>query len=130
MNRVPGTARGADELVARIGNEGRSRVADQRHRLGPEPREDPVAFGFAAMIVIYRHRRGRLDMSEQFGGNALVLGQDQRGPAQCVAGARGQIGKIADRGRDDIEAGGERFGHRGRSWHFLFSCGKRAAHRW
>ena len=107
VDRMTGTPRGADQLVAGIGNERGAGVADQRHHLAPEPSEDPVAFGLARMIVIDRHRRRRRHVSKQFGGDALVLGKDQGCTAQGFGSACGQVGKIADRGRHDIQAGSE-----------------------
>ena len=76
-----------------------------------QPGDDAVAFSLAAMVVIDRHRRGRRHVGEQFGGDALVLGKDQARAAQGIGGARGEIGKIADRRRHDIEAGGQGYGH-------------------
>ena len=77
VHRMTGGARGADQFITGIGDERRSGIADQRHCLGAELPKDPVALGFAAMIVIDRHRRCRLDVGKQFCGNALVFGQDQ-----------------------------------------------------
>jgi hypothetical protein len=61
------------------------------------------------MIVIGNHRPLDADMAEQLGRDPAVLDRDQVGPARIVGGARRQIGEIADRGRDDIEAGGSAF---------------------
>ena len=69
---------------------------------------DPVGI----VIVIGEHRPLRADMGEQPGGDPAVLDRDQVGARQYVGGARAQIGEIADRGGDDIEAGFERIVHR------------------
>ena len=51
--------------------------------------------------MICRHRRFRADVRKQFGGNALVLGQDIIGAAQGFGGAWRHVAKIADWRRDD-----------------------------
>ena len=57
--------------------------------------------------MIGRHRPLYADMTEQLRGDAAVLDRDQVGARQHVGRARRKIGEIADRGRDDIEAGFE-----------------------
>ena len=57
-------------------------------------------------------------MAEQPGGHAAVLDRDDIGVCQYVGRARGQIAEIADRGRDDVEAGFE----------FMFGLGHGECH--
>jgi hypothetical protein len=103
----PGGAGVADQLVAGIGDERRAGVetsataslAMRAIKLGP----DPVGI----VIVIGRHRPLDADMGEELGGDPAVLDRDHVGPGEDVGGVRAQIGKIADRRRDDIEAGGK-----------------------
>ena len=78
-------------------------LAHPRDQAGPHP--------IGIMIVIGRHRPLDADMAEQLGGDPAVLDRDQVGARQYVRGARAQIGEIADRGRDDIEAGLKRIVH-------------------
>ena len=111
-HRDAGGAGVADQLVAGVGDERRAGIGDQSHRLAAHPldqaRPDPVGI----VIVIGQHRPLDADMVEQLGGDPAVLDGDQVGARQYVGGARAQIGEIADRGGDDIEAGLKRIVHR------------------
>ena len=118
---MPGRAGVADQLVAGIGDQRRAGVADQRHRLGrrasrPGPRRAPCRHCDRDRAVI-----GRFTpiWREQLGGDPACPRPRSGRRARSISAARGrQIAEIADRGGDDIEAGGERLVHRERrSWH-------------
>ena len=64
------------------------------------------------VIVVAAHRHLGADMREELGGNPRILGQNPVGAAKRVGGARAQIAKIADRSRDDVQAGRETVIHR------------------
>ncbi len=103
----------AHQLEARIGDHRRARIGHQRDRLAAQPRDQPGAHPIGIMVMIGGHRRFRADVTEQFGGHARIFRGDQIRAAQHVGRTGRQVAKIADRGRDDVEPGRKRIGHRG-----------------
>src|SRR6185369_3280618 len=110
-NFMAGFPRGAHQLVAGIGNQGRSRVAHKRDRLIAEAIDDRLPLGLGCVVVVAPHRRLRTDVREQFARYACVFRKDSVRLAQRIGGARAEIPQIPDRGRDYVEAGRKRISH-------------------
>ena len=72
--------------------------------------DEARADGVGVVIVVRRHRDARAYVREQLRRHSRILGGDQRDPGQNRGGARAEIAEIADRRRDDIQAGGKRVG--------------------
>jgi hypothetical protein len=105
MDPISRGARRQNELVTGVGNEGRSGVADQRDRFFAELGNDPLALGFAAVIVVAAHRHFCADVGQQLGRHARILGKDSVGVGQSFRRARAEVAEVADWGRDDVQSG-------------------------
>ena len=76
----PSLDRRLDELVARIGHQGRAGIGDERQRLALADAVDhPLADGLVRMLVIGDEGRGDAVMGEQGLGDPRVLGQHRIG---------------------------------------------------
>ena len=96
----------AHQLEARIGHQGRARVADQRHaRAFLELGEQPWTFARRIVVVIGDDGFGDGEDGQQFGGDPRVLGRDQIGPLKNIEGPQGDVACIADRRRGNVKAG-------------------------
>lgn len=104
MHCASGLTRRANQLVTGVGDERRASIAHQRDGLVPEQVDDPLAIGFARMIVVTDHRDFGADVGKQFRSDSRILDQDPVGAAKCVRGARREIAQIADWGGDDVQA--------------------------
>ena len=100
--------RRADQLIARIGDEGRTRIADERNCLLTEPSDDGGALGLARVIVIAAHRHFGADMRQELCGNPRILNQNTVGAAKACRrraglgrrGCRSESRRCAGRAQD------------------------------
>jgi len=102
---------GANQLVTWIGDQWSPGIADKRHCFRPQFAENAFAKPVVAMIIIGRHRHLRADVGEQLGRDPLVFRQNIIGITESFGRAGGYVAEIADRRRDDVEAGGKRLVH-------------------
>jgi hypothetical protein len=104
--RQPSVDAAAHQAVARVGNERRARIGHQSHSLPPpnpldqgRPRRARRVF-----VIAYQWARDAMD-GEQLGGDTGVLAGDHVGLRKHVESAQRDIGGVADRRRNQIEAG-------------------------
>ena len=105
----PGRQRFLNQLIARIGDERRAGVGDEREpRAVLEARDEMRAHHARIVLVIGDERRGYAVMREQRPRDARVLGDHRIGRREGFQRAEGDVPQIADRRRDEIEAGRDR----------------------
>ena len=93
-----------DELLARVGDGGRTRVGDKRAAFPRLQRgEDMYARRARVMLVIGHARLLQPQQRQQPAGVARVLRRDQVHARQHDAGALGDVGHIPDRRGHDVE---------------------------
>src|SRR5215218_6489402 len=112
VDGMPCCSRSPHELVPRVGDQRRSRIAHKCDGLLTEGRDVPIAVRFARVIVVAVHRRLRSDVGEQLGGHSCVFGKDSVRAFQSVRGTRRKIALISDRCCHDVEARREPLIHR------------------
>src|SRR5215472_13920845 len=96
MDRTAGFARGSNQLVARVRDQGRSCVADQRDGLLAKLPDNPRTLLFARMIVIAAHRHFGADVIEELCGYSSIFREDPVHSAKGLRGAWAKVAKIAD----------------------------------
>ena len=105
MTRLDHSAR---QLEARIGNERRARIGDQRDALARlQRRQNFITRTLAAMIMVRRQLRLQPIRVEQLARDARVLGEHTINPAQDIERAQRDVAQVPDRCGHHIKA---RFG--------------------
>ena len=102
-----------DQPVAGIGYQRRPRIAHQRHRAASQGFHQPLPVAMLAVVVVAPQRLRDAQMLHQLARHPGVLAGHTVAAPQHIGGAQGDVPEIANRGRDDIEPGFERFGHTG-----------------
>jgi hypothetical protein len=105
-DRQPFLDRGPHQLEARVRDERRPGVGDERDPAAlAEPVEQHRADAVGIVIMIGEARRRDAMDRQKLAGDPRVLAGDEVGTAQHVERAQGDVGGIPDRRRDDVEAG-------------------------
>ena len=105
---VTGVLRGADELIAGVGDQRRAGVGHQRDRRAfGQPAQQHRPRLRRIVLVIGRQRPGDAVAVEQLVRDAGILAGDQVGAGQRLQGAQRDVAEIADRGGDDVQPGCE-----------------------
>ncbi len=108
VDGVTGLARRAHQLEARIGNERRAGVGDERDRFaGGEPRQELRPRRRGVVLVVGRQRRRDAVVVEQLAGDAGVLAGDHVGRGERLQRPQRDVAQVADRGGDEVQSGGE-----------------------
>src|SRR5262245_3769622 len=99
----------AHELVTGVGHERRPGVRDQREggAVG-EPGDELRSRLGGVVLVVGGERGGDAVMVEELAGDARVLACNEVGGGEHLQRSHGDVAQIADRGRDQIEAGRQR----------------------
>src|SRR5690348_15702456 len=95
---------GPNELVAGIRNERCSSIRNEGNRLATELRDDALAFGIAAVVIIAAHRHFGADMGEELRRYPRVLHQYPAGIPQGFSSAHAKVPEIADRSCDNMQS--------------------------
>ena len=100
--------RGADELVAGVGDAGRARVGDDGDVLaGGKLFDEPLRLAvFVELVVGAQTVAADAELVEQHHAAAGVLGGDDVGGGQDFASALGHVARVADGRCDDIKGAG------------------------
>ena len=90
-----------------VADQGRAGVGDECDERALDQAADELLDPRGLVVLVQRDkRRADAELREQLAGMTGVLGRDQYGAGQRLAGAIGEIAAIADRGRDDEEGAG------------------------
>ena len=103
-DRVAGVMGGAHQLEARIGDQRRAGVGDQRDRRAiGEPAQQRRPRLRRIVVVVGRQRRGDGVAVEELARHPRILAGDQVGAGQRRERAQRDVAEIADRGGDDMQ---------------------------
>ena len=110
-HRQPRRDRRLNEPVARVGDERRAGVRDERQRLSLAQAVDhSLAHCLAGMVVVGQERRRDAVMGKEPLRDPRVLGEHGRRRGEHAQRPEGDVAQIADRRRHDVKAGGKRLG--------------------
>src|SRR5205814_2266416 len=105
LDTMTGVYRRGDELLARVRDDRRAGVGDERDRLPAfEPLEGLRNSPVLVVLVTGDLRCGQPVTGEEVSRSPCVLAQDDRGCRERVLGARREVVEVPDRRRDDEEA--------------------------
>src|SRR5690606_16983591 len=93
-----------DQIEARIADERRTRIRDQRDRLATRETSDELLRAACLVVLVERHERALdAEVLEELPRMTRVFGGDQAYLCENLTGARREIPEIADRGRNHVK---------------------------